>query len=259
MNPTLRMLMTMRLVGLDLAWRSEINTMAAAFGDLNGSCFQLTKICPALSDLGEVKSVIQSEDKLFGIAVDAPLIINNKSGQRECERLVGKDYGRRGASCHSSNLDLYPNPAGVELSRYLKERGYEHLQNAAKGKFQIECYPHPAIIEMFGLPERLAYKKGKVSDKKQGQIQLSRYIKALEKSRVISLIVSEEWHKFLEQEYIRSLTGKDLKVNEDVLDSIICVYICALFATSSAYTTYGSIADGYIYVPKQKCILDSDT
>jgi len=251
--------MAMRLVGFDLAWRSQRNTTAAAFGDLNGSCLQLTNICPALSDLGEVKLVIQSEDKLFGIAIDAPLIINNKSGQRECERLVGKDYGKRGASCHSSNLDLYPNPEGVELSRYLKERGYEHLQNAAKGKFQIECYPHPAIIEMFGLPERLAYKKGKVLDKKQGQIQLSRYIKALEKSRVISLVISEEWHKFLEEEYIRSLTGTDLKVNEDVLDSIICVYICALFATSSAHTTYGSIADGYIYVPKQKCILDSDT
>lgn len=251
--------MTMKLVGFDLAWRSERNTTAAAFGDLNGRCLQLTDICPALSDLGEVKSVIQSEDTLFGIAIDAPLIINNKSGQRECERLVSKDYGRRGASCHTSNLNLYPNPESVELSRYLKERGYEHLQNAAKGKFQIECYPHPAIIEIFGLRQRLAYKKGRISNKKQGQIQLSRYIKALGKSRVISLIISEEWRKFLEEEHIRSLTGTVLKFNEDVLDSIMCLYICALFAISSAHTTYGSITDGYIYVPKQKCILDSDT
>lgn len=249
----------MRLAGFDLAWKSEKNTSALSFGELNGNCLRLTKIYPALRGLGELKSVIQSEDRLYGVAIDAPLIINNVSGQRRCERLLSIAYGGRGVSCHASNLDLYPDPTGVELSFYLKERGFEHLQNAAKGKFQIECYPHPAIIEIFGLSERLAYKKGKVEDKKQGQTQLSRYIKALEKSRVISLIISEEWRKFLEEEHIRSLTGTVLKVNEDVLDSIICLYICGLFAISSAHTTYGSITDGYIYVPNQKCILDSDT
>jgi predicted RNase H-like nuclease len=122
---------------------------------------------------------------LFGIAIDAPLIINNKSGQRECERLVSKEYGSRGASCHTSNLILYPNSESVELSKFLIERGYEHLQNIDRSKFQIECYPHPAIIEIFGLPKRLAYKKGKVLGKKQGQIKLAMFIKALENSKIV--------------------------------------------------------------------------
>lgn len=244
----------MRLAGFDLAWKSDRNNTAAAFGDLNVSCLRLTKSHPAVKSLQELRSVIESEDRLFGVAIDAPLIINNRSGQRECETLLSKEYGARGASCHTSNLTLYPNSASGELSRYLKEHGFKHLQNIVKGKFQIECYPHPAIIEMFGLPKRLAYKKGKVSDKKQGQIQLSKYIKALEKSKVISLTISGDYHRYLEEEHILSLTGAKLKENEDVLDSIVCIYICALFATSSAHTTYGSIEDGYIYVPKQVCI-----
>jgi len=99
----------------DLAWKSEKNTTAASFGDLNGNYLHLTNVYPALRSLGELKSVIQSEDRLFGVAIDAPLIINNISGQRKCEKLLSMAYGRRGVSCHSSNLDLYPNPAGVKV------------------------------------------------------------------------------------------------------------------------------------------------
>jgi len=244
----------MRLAGFDLAWKSERNTTAAAFGDLDGSCLRLTRIHPAIKGFEELRSVIESEYGLSGVAIDAPLIMNNKSRQRQCDRLLSSDYGARGASCHSANLDLYPNSVSVKLSLYLNEHGFKHLQSIEKGKFQIECYPHPAIIEMFGLPYRLAYKKGKVSDKKQGQIQLSKYIKALEKSKVISLIIGGQYYDYLEEANIRSLAGEKVKVNEDILDSILCTYIAALFVTTSTHTTYGSIKDGYIYVPKQICI-----
>lgn len=246
----------MMLAGIDLAWKGNTNTSAAAFGNLDGSCLHLNKIYPALECLAQLTSVIESEDQLLGLAIDAPLIINNEYGQRECERQLGREYGVRGASCHSSNLSLYPDPVGVRLSLYLKGRGFEHLQDASEGKFQIECYPHPAMIEIFNLERRLRYKKGKLSEKIQGQIELSKLIRALEKSRVISLVTSGECREFLEEERICSLAGANLKVNEDVLDSIVCLYICALFATSTKPTRiYGSIENGYIYVPKLMCIL----
>lgn len=245
----------MRLAGIDLAWKGKKRTSAAAFGHLDGSCLRLTKIHPAVKCLARLMSIIDLEDKLLGLAIDAPLIINNESGQRGCERELGREYGARGASCHSSNLGLYPDSAGVRLSLYLKGRGFEHLRNAARGKFQIECYPHPAIIEIFSLERRLRYKKGNVSEKIQGQMELSKLIRTLGKSQVISLVVSDECYEFLEEEHIGSLTGVNIKVNEDVLDSIICLYICALFTTSTKPTkTYGSVKDGYIYVPKRVCI-----
>lgn len=245
----------MMLIGIDLAWKGKTNTSAAALGDLGGSCLRLTKIHPALECLARLTSVIESEDELLGLAIDAPLIINNESGQRECERQLGREYGARGASCHSSNLSLYPDPASVGLSVYLRHRGFEHLQNASKGKFQIECYPHPAIIEIFNLGRRLSYKKGKLSEKIEGQIKLSKLLRTLETSRVISLVISSECHEFLEEGHISSLTGAKLKVNEDVLDSIVCLYVCALFATLTKPTkTYGSVEDGYIYVPQKVCI-----
>ena len=43
------------------------------------------------------------------VAIDAPLIILNETGQRACETAVGKRYGNRHASCHTSNMTLYPD------------------------------------------------------------------------------------------------------------------------------------------------------
>ena len=177
----------MKLAGIDLAWKSETNTTAVVFGNLKGRHLGVTGIHPALKGLSELISVIDLEGEIHGVAIDAPLVINNPSKQRGCEKSLSKEYAARGAACHASNLKLYPNCSSVELAHYLEKQEFRHLRNANMGKFQIECYPHPAIIEIFGLPRRLSYKKGTVLDKQQGQIQLSKYIKALERSKVLQL------------------------------------------------------------------------
>ena len=243
----------MRLAGIDLAWKSEINTTAVAIGDLKGKSLSIDRIEPALRGIEKLKDLIREEAGLVGVAVDAPLIINNESGQRECETSLSSYYSRRKVSCHSSNLSRYPDATSVNLSVYLKEGGFEHIRSVYEGRFQIECYPHPAIIEIFGLPERLKYKKGGVSCRKQGQIKLSKYILALGQSRIVSLSVNKKILTYLSEKHIESLTGTALKSNEDALDSIVCLYVCALFATSVQHHIYGNLASGYIYVPTQKC------
>jgi len=244
----------MKIAGIDLAWKSERNSTAASFGVLNGHVIHLTEVHPALASVDEVKKALDADTSIQGVAIDAPLVIQNISGQRECEKQLSRDYAARYASCHASNLSLYPNPASVSLSNHLRDCGFGHLQRKTQGKWQIECYPHPAIIEIFGLSQRLAYKKGNVVEKKQGQVNLANHITSLEMSAVLSLHIPFELSLYVEEERIRSLAGGALKENEDVLDSIICLYICALFASEVMHKVYGSVDKGYIYVPRQKCI-----
>jgi predicted RNase H-like nuclease len=243
----------MRLAGIDLAWKSDTNTTAVAIGDLEGRNLRVNRIEPAIPSLDRLEAMVREEVGLVGVAIDAPLIINNESGQRECERSLSAHYSRQKISCHSTNLLRYPNARSVKLSSYLYESRFEHLQSISEGKFQIECYPHPAIIEIFGLPERLKYKKGKVSDKKHGQMELAVYILALKKSRIASPSIDKKLQKFVSAKYIESLAGAALKTNEDVLDSIICLYVGALFAMSEPHQVYGCQESGYIYVPTQIC------
>lgn len=243
----------MKIIGIDLAWQSETNTTALAVGNLADEIFNISDVYASLTSLDSIKDTINNEQNVQGLSIDAPLIINNVTGQRDCERELSQEYGARYASCHASNTTLYPNAASTTLAQSLSKAGYFHLGNPEKEKWQIECYPHPALIEIFNLPERLPYKKGTVAKKKQGQVNLANHLKSLESSAILKLTFDDTCTAFLDEDHIRLQAGSSLKQNEDALDSIVCAYIGALYASMITHKTFGNIETGYIYVPQKKC------
>lgn len=241
----------MKLAGVDLAWQSENNPSGICFGELTKNIIEVTNIYPAVFGVQDVLIKLIETPETEGVAIDAPLIIKNESGQRDCEKEIGRAYGGRGASCHTSNKKLYPHAKSVELSRSLENEGFCHLEGK---KWQIECYPHPAIIEIFGLDHRLLYKRGRVVEKKAGQKKLANLIKGLSDSNILSLRISNIDVQYLNDKYIDSLKGAELKSNEDAIDSILCLYIAALHHIGAKSTVYGSKESGYIYIPQQYCM-----
>jgi len=239
----------MLLAGIDLAWQSERNTSGIAFGILS-SGLELREVGIADS-LADVQIQLTQQVDLRGVAIDAPLIIRNLTGQRLCEREIGRVYGSRKASCHTSNLSIYPSAASVALSKSLLQRGFGHLNS---DRWQIEVYPHPAIIEIFGLSERLLYKKGNVDVRRQGQIALARMLNSLSTSDALPLIIPEGLQIYLSERYILSLKGKALKANEDLLDAIVCLYIAGLYVLDPTCKVFGDNQDGYVYVPQRLCV-----
>lgn len=148
------------IAGVDLAWQGNRNPTAIAVGYVADGAIAVTGVLENLHGFDAVASALDSIDGLHGVAVDGPLIIRNPSGQRPCERGIGVAYAARKASCHACNLTLFPASNGVLLGDHLHTAGFGHL--AAPGqKWQLECYPHPALIEIFQLPERLFYKKAR--------------------------------------------------------------------------------------------------
>jgi len=130
------------LAGIDLAWKSTRNPTAIAFGELEGSALKLTKIKERIFSPQSVLAELQSVQSLQGIAIDGPLIINNETGQRACERSLSREYGSRHASCHASNLTLYPNADGVRISAELEQRGFKHMgQQGEKWQLAVS-YTH---------------------------------------------------------------------------------------------------------------------
>src|SRR6266436_1100885 len=83
--------MTATFIGIDLAWKSERNPTGAVVlhGDRAGA--QLQFMSTPLRSITEVLEFVRThatEETM--LAIDAPLIIGNESGQRGCETLVGK-------------------------------------------------------------------------------------------------------------------------------------------------------------------------
>ena len=97
----------MKLAGIDLAWQGDKNPSAIAIGTLNGNTLILEDVEPAVYGMSAVLELITNQKEICGVAIDAPLVINNQTGQRECEKALGRMYGSRKSSCHPSNKSLY--------------------------------------------------------------------------------------------------------------------------------------------------------
>ena len=197
-----------------------------------------------------MKAIIKLIEKYnpIGISIDASLIINNKTGFRNCEIELNKMYRSKYAGCYPTNLNLYPNSFSVQLYENLKSMHYKMYPNS---KWIIECYPHASIIELFNLNKRLLYKKGSITTKKEGQILLAKLIKELSTNPILKLNIKPQLKTtILNSNYIKQLKGQQLKDNEDALDSIICLYTCALLANNQSGIFFGNKNSGLVWVPK---------
>jgi predicted RNase H-like nuclease/diadenosine tetraphosphate (Ap4A) HIT family hydrolase len=230
-------------IGVDLAWKSDQNPsgLAAAVGDSNGA--ELVEAQASAKGLDAVLAFVRAHlAEHTVIAIDAPLIITNKTGQRACERIVAKRFGRYKAGAHPSNLTLYPDPASVRLAGALARLGFVHPDTSMtlgdKPRVMIEVYPHPAMVVLFGLDERLRYKKGTVPDRRRG---LARLGTLLQERLTAGPPALSGIRRYLCDS--ATLSGQVLKAYEDLLDAVFCTYL-ALHARHYGVERNELIGDG---------------
>jgi predicted RNase H-like nuclease len=86
--------MNATFIGVDLAWRSESSGVAVLRGNASGAATKDLRIIPT-ADVSDYV-VAHSTSNTF-VAIDAPLVVTNETGQRICETEVGRSYGARHA------------------------------------------------------------------------------------------------------------------------------------------------------------------
>ncbi len=229
--------------GLDLAW-ADHNWSGACVVEADGTVVD--------------ERLLRSDDDILGwvadhldgpavVAADIPLSVPNAGGARDCDRQVAAVYGSRHAGPHPANRTLF-------LSRYGRIRGEDLADRFAdlgfgdpwanRARTLLEVYPHPGLVEVFGLPERLAYKKGTPSDRRRGLARLRRLMRRLEQSDPPLL----GQHVRIP----RDATGGALKAIEDRLDARFCAWAAAVWHRhrTRRVRLFGGPERGHIAVPQ---------
>ena len=237
-------------VGIDLAW----NGLSSGLAVLSLSESTLTLVSKPECLVGE-ENILTWLERTVGnapamVSVDAPLIIANESGQRPVETSIGKTFGRYEASCHSSNTKRPFASVTSGFSKALYNLRFEHAPNIVpkqEGRFQIEVYPHPAMIRCFSLDKTIKYKKGRIASR-------------VEELQRLRLLILSRLHLLEPALRIRpeqlpdvpSRGGPSFKCLEDELDAVFSAYIGAhwWYWGDLRNKSYGDLQNGYIIVPE---------
>jgi len=174
------------------------------------------------------------------IAMDAPVICRNLEGARPVDRLTHVHFGRFKAGAHPCNLARCRRPPRVATK--LEKRGFTI---GTEGRRVVaEVYPHPAMVRLFGLNERIPYKRGRVDARRrefrrlQAELRtcLAAHFPALEMSAPLARLLDLPWTKDA----------------EDQTDAFFCALIgyWHWLHRGEKSEVLGDLATGFILIPR---------
>lgn len=228
-------------LGIDLAWKAENRTGLAVVGDAG----QLLASGAVVTDTEIAEWIAGRLGTVITVAVDAPLIVPNDTGQRVGEKEIGRAFGKYSASPHTSNRanPLFNPPRALTLAERFGWTVDPANRGSAVSPACIEVYPHPAMVGLFQLGERLLYKKGPERQRAFGDLMMH-----YESLTELRLTEHERWSG-LKQTVANPMPG-DFDRIEDELDAILCAHLAWLWHhRPDVLQVYGSLETGYIVAP----------
>ena len=241
-----------RLIGVDLAW-----------GERNHSgCVELVwdrgelvlERVDLLHRIDEIVDWIGPERGDWVVAVDAPLVILNRTGGREAGEQASRLYSPYEAGTLRINLDRFgKHHRGGRLLRELEAYGGRLVEQAADARHRrlvFETYPHIAMVELFGLERTVKYKHGSEAFRRAGQRQLTYLIRRhlCSDSAHPRLRINNALDGLL-HEPDPILDDRGLKDREDKLDAIICAYMSAWLDAGCPLQGLGRPGTGVMITP----------
>ena len=142
-------------IGVDLAWGTKRPTGLAVLDDSG----RLVHVSTVRTD-EEIQAALSpyAEGDCL-VAIDAPLIVSNETGNRPAEAALNKDFAKFDAGAHPANTgkpEFNGTPRGAALCQAL---GLDMNPRSGRARRAIEVYPHPATVALFGLGRTLKYKQ----------------------------------------------------------------------------------------------------
>ncbi|MEI1373928.1 DUF429 domain-containing protein [Nostoc sp. UHCC 0926] len=250
----------MKFLGIDLGWKSQPSGLCCLeWIDGQLQLLDLDRKEAIADILSWVDQSVKPDEPAI-IAVDAPTLIPNDSGSRLPDKLSHKYFGRYHAGCYPANKNLPFAERTINFGLELESRGFAHaptIEAQKLSRYQIEVFPHPAIVNLFNLERILKYKKGRLNERRLELIKLYNYIvdflptlePPLRPLRLLCETLRDGGSFFSEIPH----TGTALKAIEDKLDSLFCAYIAAYwwYWGEQRNLVLGDRTTGYIVIPQR--------
>lgn len=235
-------------IGIDLAWGLASGRTGVAAVDSSGA-YVASATLRTDDEIIEWVDRITSGGGLGVVAIDAPIVVPNATGRRDCEQEIHAHFGRFDAGAHSTNRSkaTMDPPRAEDLVRRLG-LAFDPAQQERNG-LAIEVYPHPAMVGLWDLDLILKYKHKAKYDfafRREQFLLLLEHLGAVDSLRLAD---APRWSQV--EEIVQGAANHgELNKIEDEVDGIVCAYLAWLWAQRDArLKIYGDVERGYIVAP----------
>ena len=239
----------MYFVGVDLAW-GDRNPTGVAVLDQRGA---LCHVGTAGDDEDVLAQLGRYVDGDCVVAVDAPLVVTNRTGNRRCEAELNRDFRRFDAGTHPANTGLAWFADGGRGARLCAALDLDLDPSGGAPRRALEVYPHAAAVVLFGLERTLKYKNkpGREFPALRSELlRLMDLVAGLRSARpALEVGAYPGWVELLD--LVRGATRKaQLRRAEDPVDAVLCAYLARYAALRPGdVTVYGDTETGCIVTP----------
>jgi predicted RNase H-like nuclease len=241
-----------RYLGLDLAWSERAGSGVCVL-DSHGTILHEDQLPP-----GQLTGwVCRWRGQRSVLALDAPLVVPAGSpALRPVERELHRRYGRfragpfPGGAASSAMRGRDRSPAGALAATV---GGYVlDPTDTTSAHRAIEVFPAPTWIELFGLSERVVYKRGPKAARAAG---LERLRSLLDRLAASDPPLRAPAGNRLDGLVATARTADQWKAVEDIIDARLCAYVAQLWDLEGTadwiVTGEGTWRDGYVIIPER--------
>jgi len=237
-------------MGLDLAWAPRNSSGGAIMEPTADGGVRLVSTSHLRSHEDVLAWISRNRGRMGAImAVNAPIIVENSSGLRECDRLLEQHFARYQVDDHYVNIVAASHPR--TMGRAMMRMGFDP-DPQAEGDRVVETYTQAAQVLLFELERPIRLKHGPVGARKDA---VARYREA------IATTLPEAWPPLRTSPALRSMMERDLSgLNgtrlgevEDKIEALFCAYISAYLDLRGPEDCafLGDLYEGYLLLPTQ--------
>jgi predicted RNase H-like nuclease len=188
------------------------------------------------------------------VTVDIPLATVPIVGRREADQAISREFGARLCAAHTPG-QLRPGPLGASLLDAFIAAGFPLKTRTRPNELLdtpalIEVYPHPSLLSLLNVHQRVPYKVSKSGKYWRGTPIRQRIENLLAQFAIIHVALAEFFGvlpvQMPTQASVQNLTS--LKRYEDALDAIVCAWVGTQFL--SGVTSALGDATAAIWVPQ---------
>ena len=161
----------MQHIGIDLAWGLKQPTGLAVLDDAG----RLVHVSAVRTDEQIETALAPFTAGPCIVAIDAPLVVTNATGNRAAERALNADFARFQAGAHPTNTGKPEFTDGDTRGGRIGRRLRLDLDpRSGRSRRAIEVYPHAATVALFRLGRTLKYKNkpGRVLEQMRAELLL---------------------------------------------------------------------------------------